>query len=269
MRTRRGGGFTLIELLVVVAIIALLIAILLPVLGRSKESARRVICASNLRQWYIGYEVYSAESRDWYPGVVSWDLGENFASAFLPWWADSQCKVVANYVDQRLTRCPSYTGPEYSGRPWPPSGYWSQTDYYLLWGTGQRLDPYNSSSPEVQAGPIINGNVYYCWYRGWWGACINDNRGPVARKQARQDTMSVLAIDKHIFSWAMGYQPYDSTNHGRTVGGVDAAGSNALLYNGAVHWASYGNGQLNADVFDYGGGAYATRYYVDRELSGQ
>jgi len=64
-------GFTLIELLVVVAIIALLIAILLPALGRAKELANRTTCAANLTGIMKSMILYSADNNDSYPYLGS------------------------------------------------------------------------------------------------------------------------------------------------------------------------------------------------------
>ncbi|MDX1564991.1 MAG: prepilin-type N-terminal cleavage/methylation domain-containing protein, partial [Phycisphaeraceae bacterium] len=66
MRTKRKG-FTLVELLVVVAIIALLIAILLPALARAREVANRTACAANMSGIYKSMYTYSNSNRGKFP----------------------------------------------------------------------------------------------------------------------------------------------------------------------------------------------------------
>ncbi len=60
-------AFTLIELLVVVAIIAILAAILLPALQKAKESSRRSLCASNLRQLHTATMMYVEDNNGMFP----------------------------------------------------------------------------------------------------------------------------------------------------------------------------------------------------------
>ena len=63
----RSTGFSLVELLVVIGIIAVLMGLLFPALQRAKESARRIECASNLRQVAMTFIMYANENKQRLP----------------------------------------------------------------------------------------------------------------------------------------------------------------------------------------------------------
>jgi prepilin-type N-terminal cleavage/methylation domain-containing protein len=86
--------FTLIELLVVVAIIAILAALLLPVLSRSKYLARLTLCTNNLRQVGMTAAMYADSNDQWYPHRQT-NSGINYAGQ--PW------KIKSNAQDDNFT----------------------------------------------------------------------------------------------------------------------------------------------------------------------
>src|SRR5690606_26943310 len=67
-------AFSLVELLVVIAIVGVLVALLLPALGRAREAARRTICSNNLRQLGLAVLGYEAAVGKLPPGGIA---GEN------------------------------------------------------------------------------------------------------------------------------------------------------------------------------------------------
>lgn len=74
-----GRGFTLIEVLVVVAIIALLIAILLPSLNLARENARASVCGTNQRQMCMAASAYTTANQDWLNPIEDWWFDETGA----------------------------------------------------------------------------------------------------------------------------------------------------------------------------------------------
>jgi len=63
---RKIKAFTLVELLVMISIIALLLAVLMPALGKTRDQARRILCESNLKTIGMADQMYSEESDGWH-----------------------------------------------------------------------------------------------------------------------------------------------------------------------------------------------------------
>jgi prepilin-type N-terminal cleavage/methylation domain-containing protein/prepilin-type processing-associated H-X9-DG protein len=103
-------AFTLTELLVVIAIIAILVALLLPVLSRSRITAQGARCTSNHRQLVQAWSMYCNDNNDQLPVVDKWvagDMNDPFDATNTLLLADPLQSPLARYgIGPAIYKCP-------------------------------------------------------------------------------------------------------------------------------------------------------------------
>ena len=151
---RKRTGFTLIELLVVIAILALLVAMLLPALGRAKDIARFTICRANFRSTSSAWHGFANSHENRFPGnatssieywgpcwmnILNREWFHNNDPKYYPTSAygdEPTCgplvrfwtfQAVDNWPSSQLGKkwmtCASYTNGRTWGRPWIANNY--------------------------------------------------------------------------------------------------------------------------------------------------
>ena len=139
--THQKSGFTLIELLVVIAIIAILAAILLPVLNAAQKRAVKIQCISNLRQWGLGFQVYGMDNND--------SLPAGFYDPNGMWMVALQPYIPGCQIGGPICFCPTAFTQERSTLP--AGDTWTTTGTtFIGWGImGTNSVSLGSSSPPA------------------------------------------------------------------------------------------------------------------------
>ncbi|MCS6774972.1 MAG: DUF1559 domain-containing protein [Chloroherpetonaceae bacterium] len=111
----RRAAFTLIELLVVIAVIAILAAILFPVLARAREQGRKAVCQSNLRQMALAHRLYTQDYDEAYANTGDpylW-VGQRWRWPLMPYLGIGQRQAEGGFTSQSgnpaILICPSDT----------------------------------------------------------------------------------------------------------------------------------------------------------------
>ena len=120
---QKPHGFTLIELLVVIAIIALLLAILMPSLGRVRHHAQATVCKSNLHQWATIFLMYTNDyDGHFMPGLITKYWSGQYT------WIHTLRPYIADMNDIRLCPRASRAASQGGHPPWAAWAIWERSD---------------------------------------------------------------------------------------------------------------------------------------------
>jgi prepilin-type N-terminal cleavage/methylation domain-containing protein/prepilin-type processing-associated H-X9-DG protein len=162
-------GFTLIELLVVIAIIAILAAILFPVFAQAKESAKKISCLSNVKQYGLAMNMYANDADDCYP--EPYVSPPYYYAAVWPNTYTWQTEIQPYIKNKQVEWCPSAANPgnDYTN-PGKGDSCWTGS---LNYATNCRLDGKytNTAKLSILAYPSMTIMLEDNGAQGSEGAC--------------------------------------------------------------------------------------------------
>ena len=193
-------GFTLIELLVIVALIVVLISLLMPSLSKSREAARRVICATQYGQIGQAVMVFSADHSGFTPPHTLSSLRSDWPllgmtlnaehgdrSIYLGHIVDLGLITSKNLNGGQLMYCPSRD-------PWDRYGYYGGADKTYLMGLG-----WQNWGPRGPGGDGYNWNQFVEISYGYVGSMSLRRGGSLGGIQRR--ILGVECFWKDTYVW--------------------------------------------------------------------